>query len=93
MTKTETKDPQQDHLDTHKDLAYINEILKGLKVKQLDYVRTLVDNHISEKRARHTMNKPKSAVLKDAGYDVKSAPMEPHISSYDLQREDEDNYI
>jgi|ERR1051326_4675432 hypothetical protein len=72
----------------HEHLKYLNEVMADLPVKDLEYVRTLVDNHLGEKRARKKLVAPVSAdKLKAAG--VSS----PSISKYDIEREDEADYI
>src|SRR5881394_2585151 len=75
-------------LSQHEDLKYIDETLADLPVKQLEYVRTLVDNHLSEKRSRKKLVKPfnKQAAAKKLGRN------EP-LSTYDMEREDESDYI
>ncbi len=65
-------------------LSYLKDTFDELKIKELDYVQTLVDTCISEKRARFRLNKKSSG----------SDSLKPISDSKWQQEQDEqDDYI
>lgn len=85
----ETKtNPQEEHMEKHEDLDYINEAMKGMAVKKLRYLEELIRGHISEKIARNKMNQSGKAKAEQIKAQSPNSP-----DSYAIQREEENDYI
>src|SRR5438045_2080080 len=85
--ETNTEGGQEDFLNENEDLDYLNDTFKSLKIKELEYVRSLLDATLSEKRARFRMNKSK---LVEDGVIPESSKSK---DSWEARQEAEDDYV
>ena len=68
------------------NLGYLKDTFAELKIKELEYVRTLLDSTLSEKRARFRLNKKQ---LVSNG----SLPAPKSDDAWEKRQEAEDDYI